>query len=72
MIVKLSHWFDFNEKPVRVGAYQTLYPFFLSPAMYAWWNGKRWGPYAETPEKAYKVRNGCISDQNKTWRGIVK
>ena len=72
--MKLTPWFSGDQKPVRVGVYQRKYvdqPNF-SFALYAYWDGLRFGSYGHTPAEAKHHKDTQSNIQNLPWRGVMK
>jgi hypothetical protein len=69
----LTPWFDGAVKPVRTGVYQQRCGGG-DEIGFQYWNGKSWGPWAETPEAAMnegRFRLAAPSYQFDNWRGLV-
>jgi hypothetical protein len=66
--MKTTPWFKAGkENPVRDGAYE------IHDAIFKYWDGRRWGYYAESPERAREKAGGKLADQNGfQWRGLLK
>jgi len=69
--MKLTEWYSGDQKPVRVGMYQTTWPC-TGAVLWRYWNGKFWGWGYENKVWAYRERNAPNGLQNSSWRGIAK
>jgi hypothetical protein len=66
--MKVTQWFDSNEKPIHKGVYQT---FGEQPVVYQHWNGKYWGLLFNTVEGAVDFKNQRSRFQSVKWRGVA-
>ncbi len=69
--MKLTPWFDGDQKPVRVGTYQRN---FCSAILWSYWDGKYWSiasRYMKTTE-AYSQNKYYSEAQDLPWRGVMK
>ena len=71
---KLTDWIPGNVKPVRVGVYQREYDNggMGRPVWYCYWNGKCWGVFHDTPEKAKDWEGVPSNAQTLPWRGLAE
>ena len=75
MSARLTEWFDGTVKPALLGVYQRDYRNASGDRhagiAYSHWDGKRWGIYGETPEKAVQWHIFSSSYQL-PWRGLAE
>jgi hypothetical protein len=69
--MKLTEWYNGDQKPVRVGVYERDYS---DCSYFCWWNGRDFGKPAKSPEtcKIFGMMWGTAIDQNLPWRGVQK
>lgn len=70
MSEKLTEWFPQNVKPEIVGVYQTDAPTVYQA--YQYWNGKRWGCYCHSVERAEIDGASRSAHQDARWRGLAE
>ena len=66
---KVTGWYRGDQKPVRVGVYERMYPNGLICC--CWWNGKHFSFGYANPDlalAAHRLRSGY---QSLPWRGIT-
>lgn len=64
-------WFDGHIKPGQVGLYQRRTEM-LRTRLWVWahWNGKFWGLWGVTPERAMELKDTASEYQHLPWRGL--
>lgn len=69
--MKLTEWYEPDQKPVRAGTYETRFKCGKGwQKGYSRWVGGHWTNQFETPEEASReFRRGF---QRKEWRGLAK
>lgn len=75
--MKLTDWYNADQKPVRVGVYERsykLYPSFYDRSYYCWWNGRSFGFGRDSPKLCsyLKMSEGASLIQDLPWRGVQK
>lgn len=67
---ELTVWFSAAESPSRIGVYQRRYQWGIS---FAYFDGKRWGLSAASPEQAVvsRPRENTWSAERLPWRGLT-
>lgn len=69
---QVSDWSHPQQTPSKVGVYE-IKPDHPGPhRMYAHWDGAAWSAEMQTPEAAEKMHGYGRTNQQVTWRGIVK
>lgn len=66
----VTPWFPGSIKPVHVGVYECK-DRFDALLTYQHWDGKRWGLFAPTPEKAVRYSSSASVRQTPNWRGLA-
>jgi hypothetical protein len=61
-------WFKAETQfPVRIGAYE------VDDKLFKYWDGRQWGPFAQTPQQAKEYATDEWSSQIRFhWRGLLK
>lgn len=70
--MKLTKWYGSNQKPVRVGAYETSFDGFYG---FSWFDGENWGNQCTNPYRAlssFQARKHIGAAQDKKWRGLAE
>lgn len=80
--MKLTRWYQSNQKPVRSGPYQVsdYYGMFVGvKPSYKWWNSnlQKWGGWTGSIKYCVEVHRCCgecnnSNEQNVRWRGVAK
>jgi hypothetical protein len=72
--VKVTGWYQPQQKPVRRGVYERWYNFndHKLLMLYSFWNGIDFGYGCGTPKAAKQKRGMKSPEQNLRWRGIAK
>lgn len=70
--MKFTKWFGPEQKPVRVGAYETSFHGFDG---FSWFDGCMWGNQSQTHHGAlerWEQDKHDGAEQDKTWRGLAE
>lgn len=77
--MKLTEWYNGDQKPVRVGVYERsydLYPSFItrSYSYFCWWDGRGFGMGQNSAKLCdnLKMSEGASVMQDLPWRGVQK
>lgn len=72
--MQLTEWFSYRKKPAHIGVYERR---VYSPDSgfaswrFAHWDGIKWSPARDTPEKAYDARRLMSGTKFAAWRGLA-
>ena len=69
--MKLTPWFTPDQKPVRIGFYETKLSG-MHGLFFSYWNGNKWSVGWDSLAKAASKPFHDASYQDKSWRGILK
>lgn len=72
MSANVTPWFLKNEKPARVGAYQTRLDEYDESIGFQYWDGKKWGVYGYSAQDAFRCRLAKSQWQRPHWRGLAE
>ena len=72
--LKLTSWFHYRTKPIRIGVYEVKYKICREiQDGYAYWTGKKWTNACNSVQSAHHNKewtDGAI--QEKSWRGLAE
>ena len=66
--MKLTGWYQGDQKPVYVGVFEKLHPSDMSA--FSYWDGARWNCMRATIYGAVFYKNYQSQDQTLPWRGV--
>ena len=67
----VTDWFDFWNKPVRVGFYQVHTPYYKDNH-YSYWNGEVWLTCVSVPKMPkYYEKSSDMYQTGAKWRGLT-
>lgn len=74
MSKKLTNWFSGRTKPARAGVYERKIHAPTSCCRtwrFAFWDGSRWSPARDTPQKAEAAGMHASGIKQAPWRGLA-
>lgn len=72
MKAHVTPWFTKNEKPTRVGPYETRQDEDDRGIGFQYWDGKKWGIWSYDTKDAFRCRRAKSQWQRPQWRGLAK